>query len=240
MKVQYKVYIGNTTFESEVDEVPDDIRKELQDDIIRIRLLTFANKKSTELYSSQYHVVIGEPIKQPWEDKTLNLEQKSKVYSIEMHRITGCTYGSESYEKHLQMVVDEGKKYIHLIDIEVRHIAMACLWAHDVIEDTRQTYNDVKKVLIEAVADVVYNVTNELGKNRKERAMKTYPKIFNKYLETFTKLCDRLANTKASKANGHRMFKVYQAEYAEFRKALYIPGSDFEDMWIELDEVNKD
>lgn len=56
-------------------------------------------------------------------------------------------------------------------------IIISCI-LHDVLEDTDISYNDIKKSFGIEVAEIVYNVTNELGRNRQESKMKTYPKNF--------------------------------------------------------------
>ena len=66
-------------------------------------------------------------------------------------------------------------KYIHLLpNNRVISEVLAACWVHDVIEDCRETYNDVKNVLGERVADIAYALTNEKGKTRKERANDKY------------------------------------------------------------------
>ena len=86
------------------------------------------------------------------------------------------------------------------------------------------------------IADWVYNVTNELGKNRKERAEKTYPKIATCEFSTFIKLCDRLANTKHNSTKGGTLMGMYRTEYTHFRAVLKKTGM-FEQMWAELDAL---
>ena len=169
---------------------------------------------------------------------TISLAEKSKDYACEMHHITNCRYGDLPYQVHLQMVVDVGERFIHLIPEHARDKVRAMLWSHDVMEDTRQTYHDVCDVLGEEVADNIYMVTNELGKTRKERAEKTYPKIQGHKWATFVKGCDRYANTLNSKNNKHRMFVVYREEYIDFKSALYTPYSDLTELWNALDELN--
>ena len=58
-------------------------------------------------------------------------------------------------------------------DITNHTIRMSC-WSHDLIEDTRTSYNDVRNKLGVFVADIVYAVSNEKGKTRKERANDKY------------------------------------------------------------------
>ena len=142
------------------------------------------------------------------------------------------------YEFHLRMVVQAAKDFIHLIkdldtdgediNLTTEDIVLAA-WAHDTIEDTRTSYNDVKSVLGESVADIVYAVTNDKGKNRKERAgEKYYTGIRNTPGAVFVKLCDRIANVQYSKMTKSRMFEMYKGENLEFTKSLGLRGDGVE------------
>ncbi len=95
--------------------------------------------------------------------------------AIEFARVAheGQTYSDVySYIRHLEMVYDV------LVKFEYEDsIIMASAWLHDVIEDTEVSYQDVKREFGLDVAEAVYGVTDELGRNRKERKAKTYPKI---------------------------------------------------------------
>jgi (p)ppGpp synthase/HD superfamily hydrolase len=96
----------------------------------------------------------------------------------------------------------------------------ACLiatWGHDLIEDCRVSYNDVKNHLGQEAADIIYAVTNEKGKNRSERANdKYYEGIRNTPGAVFVKLCDRIANVQYSKMTKSRMFEMYKKENENF------------------------
>jgi (p)ppGpp synthase/HD superfamily hydrolase len=87
---------------------------------------------------------------------------------------------------------------------------------HDILEDTPLSYNDVKKEFGEKVADIVYDVTDELGKNRKERKERTYPKIRANHDAILVKICDRIANANNSKKLNKRMFEMYKKEHRDF------------------------
>ena len=90
-------------------------------------------------------------------------------------------------------------------------------WGHDLIEDTRVSYNDVKKHLGEKAADIIYALTNEKGKTRKERANeKYYTRIRNTPGAVLIKLCDRIANVEYSIQTESRMLDVYRKENPEF------------------------
>lgn len=142
-------------------------------------------------------------------------------WCIEQHQKTNHFYDTYlPYEFHLRMVAHVAQQHIKLIENSVEgdvqdgvdNIILAC-WGHDLIEDTRVSYNDVKEVLGEEVADIVYAVSNEKGKTRKERANdKYYEGIRNTPGAVFVKLCDRIANVQYSKMTGSRMFEMYKKE----------------------------
>lgn len=120
------------------------------------------------------------------------------------------------------MVVETAKKFIHLIPEKNRELVLAACWAHDTIEDTRVTYNDVKSVLGEEIAEIVYALTNEKGRNRKERANERYYfGIRETPFASFVKICDRIANAEYSRSRESNMVNVYKKEFSNFEHLLY-------------------
>lgn len=148
------------------------------------------------------------------------ISEKARDYAILCHNNTNHKYDKTfAYSMHLQMVVDVAMKFIHLIPEEHRDAVIAGCWVHDVIEDCRETYNDVKKVCGEQVAELAYALTNEKGKNRDERANdKYYQGIRNTQYAPFIKLCDRIANYQYSKKQGGKsgMAVKYEKEMDHF------------------------
>jgi (p)ppGpp synthase/HD superfamily hydrolase len=115
------------------------------------------------------------------------------------------------------------------ITVSLQEACLIAAWGHDLIEDTRVSYNDVKSNLGQEAADIIYAVTNEKGKDRKERANeKYYEGIRNTPGAVFVKLCDRIANVQYSKMTKSRMFEMYKKENAEFTKALGLKGDGVE------------
>jgi (p)ppGpp synthase/HD superfamily hydrolase len=101
--------------------------------------------------------------------------------------------------------------------VTLRTACLRSAWGHDLIEDCRVSYNDVKNQLGQEAADIVYAVSNEKGKNRVERANdKYYEGIRNTPGAVFVKLCDRIANVQYSKMTKSRMFEMYKKENDEF------------------------
>jgi hypothetical protein len=133
------------------------------------------------------------------------------------------------------MVKDYVTKYAHLLPQEFVGYAICGAFSHDVQEDTRQTYNDVKEVCGLEVAEISYALANEKGKNRKERANHIYYKGIRECydgLATFVKICDRLANVKYSTSKGSGMASGYAKEMHNFRTELF--DVRFKEMFDEL------
>jgi len=175
------------------------------------------------------------------------------------HKNTNHFYDGElPYSFHLKMVVNVFEDFKHLLpenlyietddrapdrDVTQHVIRLAC-WGHDLIEDTRVSYNDVKNRLDDSgysyIADIIYAVSNEKGKNRKERANeKYYEGIRSTPGAVFVKLCDRIANVQYSKMMKSRMFEVYGKEQFEFQRMLgrYTDNRGLEPMFVHLDKL---
>ena len=154
----------------------------------------------------------------------MGLEEKAREYATKCHSDTNHMYGDKPYSYHLQMVRDAAKRFIGIIPEEDRDRVLAGCWVHDVIEDARETYNDVRNVLGMEVAELAYALTNEKGRNRSERANeKYYQGIRDTKYASFIKLCDRIANFENSIKEGSRMASMYAKENKNFCEKLYFP-----------------
>lgn len=154
----------------------------------------------------------------------MTIVEKAKTYAINCHESTAHLYDGRPYVTHLQMVVNTANKFIHLIPPEHKENVVAACWVHDVIEDCRQTYNDMKGATNEQIAELAYAVTNEKGRTRKERANdKYYDGIRQTPFASFIKVCDRIANYEYSKKKGNAMAGVYEKEMDGFIAKLYDP-----------------
>jgi (p)ppGpp synthase/HD superfamily hydrolase len=145
-------------------------------------------------------------------------------WCIWQHKNTNHFYDTYlPYEFHLRMVVKVAQDFMHCAERQWSELEIAC-WGHDLIEDTRVSYNDCKETLGEYVADIIYAVSNEKGKNRKDRAnAKYYEGIRNTEGASFVKLCDRIANIQYSKMTQSKMFEMYKKENAYFLDSLALP-----------------
>jgi (p)ppGpp synthase/HD superfamily hydrolase len=181
-----------------------------------------------------------------------NIIEISKTHSIEAHKAVNHLYNGKPYgETHLQMAVNIGVRFIHLIPEKDRNNVIGGIWEHDTIEDCGLTVNDVKNATNEIVAELAYACTNEKGRTRAERANKKYYRGIKrtKYAK-FVKLCDRIANVKYSLDTNNRMFKMYQKEQKHFQKSLkdnifdkcykffhFRKESDYKEMFDYLNEL---
>ncbi len=155
------------------------------------------------------------------------LGKQGRDFALEAHREVHQLYdGYLPYEFHLRLAAKTAMDFIGTVTTNAResNIIVGATWCHDVLEDTFRTYNDLRKGVGDEVADIVYAVTNEKGKTRKERAnARYYQGIKAVPNATFVKLADRIANVTYGKVFGGSMYKVYQREQEDFEKALAGP-----------------
>jgi hypothetical protein len=86
------------------------------------------------------------------------------------------------------------------------------------------------------VAEIVYAVTDEKGRTRKEKKNeKFYRELFGNKLGLFVKLADRMANVAYSKSVDSPMFYKYRREYVDLFTKCYWPP--FEPMFNELEKM---
>jgi (p)ppGpp synthase/HD superfamily hydrolase len=88
------------------------------------------------------------------------------------------TYDGKPYTVHLMAVEINLKRFgIDSLNGERDQNLLIGAWLHDTLEDTTVSYDEILNEFGKDIADLVYSVTNESGANRKERSLKTYPKI---------------------------------------------------------------
>ena len=115
---------------------------------------------------------------------------------------------------------------------------MTSCWLHDIIEDCRISYQDIKQRFGEDIAEIVYSVTDELGRNREERKAKTYPKIKANERALCVKLCDRISNVRqAYLDDNQKILKMYRKEHQDFKSHLHSPDANEKTraLWKELE-----
>lgn len=162
--------------------------------------------------------------------KRISQTKEAAYFAISKHG--SQTYDGYPYYYHLEQVVDVLKEYGFTED---KYVIGGYL--HDILEDTEVSYNDIKMQFGYDVAEMVYCVTDELGRNRKERKEKTYPKIASNSDAIILKLADRIANIRNSSKKKKNLAAMYLKEYQEFKYHLYIENDETQEMWDELDSL---
>lgn len=163
------------------------------------------------------------------------LPERARMYAAVMHGAQ--VYNDEMpYTIHLERVVQVLERF------GFNEPVMICAgWLHDSIEDTTTNYNAIRERFGKDVAELVFAVSSELGRNREERNGKTYPKIKAAgSLAIALKLADRIANVEFGLANGGGMVAKYAKEYGKFKEALYdLTGNERTiRMWAHLDRLS--
>lgn len=132
------------------------------------------------------------------------------------------------YSVHLDNVY----KVLFRFNIDDQDLLCAS-FLHDTVEDTDLKLDVIRLKFGDSVADLVYRVTDEPGSNRKERKMKTYPKIKGRAVAL--KLADRIANLTYN--DDPKFVEMYRQEHAEFEKQCRT--AEYGAMWSFIDDYFK-
>jgi (p)ppGpp synthase/HD superfamily hydrolase len=188
-----------------------------------------------------------------YETETLGTSQEAQAWSakktkeghmdltekhvIEARQVAVKAHGTQDYdgifpyEKHLDDVVAVLKRF------SIVHPKYLCAgYLHDTIEDGAVSYNKIKRHFGIEVAEMVYCVTDEMGRDRKEKKTKTLPKTASNKDAIIIKLADRIANIE----HGGKI-DMYAKEYSDFKQALFI-GATHEishPLWDHLETLLK-
>lgn len=153
-------------------------------------------------------------------------------------------YDGLPYSFHLRAVEAQYHRFSRLLPCDFAFssntnldVFLCATIMHDSMEDARMTYNDIVDFIkpyitkgsdVQAefpkmIADIVYCLTDEKGKNRAERKNNKYYKELsaNQYA-VFVKLADIAANTLYSKLMNTSMYDKYKKEFPKFKEKVYV------------------
>jgi guanosine-3',5'-bis(diphosphate) 3'-pyrophosphohydrolase len=167
----------------------------------------------------------------------MNRIKKAMAFAQKAH--AAQSYGViYPYTKHLEDVYKVLLKFgfTEEKDLDI----LVASWLHDSIEDTATSYSDLKKDFGEDIAEIVYGVTDEMGRNRKEKKVKTYPKTRANPMSVILKVADRIANVEFSltQEDESSFIGMYRKEFADFQYNLRI-YRQIDPMWEYLAEILK-
>ena len=172
----------------------------------------------------------------------------ARNFSIKAHQHQ--VYGDFfPYSMHIEMVWAEYLRmtktagdvnaFLLYLTPEQLHDLECVLWLHDVLEDTGITYNDIAKLFGTEIADSVFNLSDGLGRNRKERKAIMYLNIKDDVVAKVAKVIDRLANIRFCKDMGGKL-DMYTNEHSGFVTGIAIHNNEHEIFhWlrVELEKI---
>ncbi len=158
--------------------------------------------------------------------------EQARKYAIDAHK--GQMYGDNPYVYHLDKVVFHLKGFCDS--------ASVIGYLHDVVEDTDRSVQDIELQFGALVATAVSIVSDESGKNRKERKKKTYAKMAlvvnpDEQIALIVKTADRLANLQECVATSNsRLLRIYMEEHPTFSHSVYRQGL-CDNLWTMLNSL---
>jgi (p)ppGpp synthase/HD superfamily hydrolase len=167
-----------------------------------------------------------------------------RVYQIGLDYLANNSDSVAMATKHSNAFIDHEMKQnlVKLLHPDLLVVALL----HDVLEDCASA--GITKEIIEnnfgkIVADDVWRLTDEPGKNRKERKLKTYHKIRGSQNATIVKLWDRIANVEScidkNEEKNRDYLNMYMKEYYTFKAALWNGENDPNNpLWSVLDKLH--
>lgn len=157
------------------------------------------------------------------------MKERAKIFAKAAH--AGQLYGGLPYLAHLEAVAAVAAEFEAPETVEI------AAYLHDTLEDTAVTFEELEQEFGPEVARLVEAVTDKHGANRAERHQATYPALRAAGPDAvLLKLCDRLANVRASAIGAPAKLAVYREEFPEFRSVLYAPG-EHEALFAELENL---
>ena len=153
-----------------------------------------------------------------------------EVMQFAMKAHEGQMYGNFPYTTHLSDVY----KVLQEFGVMDQNI-LAGAWLHDVLEDTEYHYSEIKQRFGLPIAEIVFSITDELGRNRKERKEKTWPKLKMNGRAFVVKQADMIANARQGTFEKSDILNMYIKEYPKFKS--YFNGLGMDVLWNELDKL---
>jgi (p)ppGpp synthase/HD superfamily hydrolase len=173
---------------------------------------------------------------------------KISTYAQKCYDESNCKYDGKNYFVHIQMVVDFSMKYMGVFrKTEDARVSVGGALGHDLMEETKESYNNILAVCGKEVADVVLALTDVPATSRLMKHLLTMGKTVQNYIAIIDKMYDMGANASYSKSHKSSMYSKYVAEYA-YRKPIFqmalvwykdeLDQDMLAQLWKELDEIH--
>ena len=184
-------------------------------------------------------MTIQEILDKSFDDFVTHCDERHNIYVNQFYD-KGLTYSF-----HTDVVLLQGLKFLHLIPNTMDKFKSKCgLKGHDLIEDGRMTFNDIKTIIVDIltknglhnhinyeeiekigidIAEIVFQCTDLRGRNRDERKpIEYYNELVQNKLAVFVKICDIIGNTKYGFLTNNNKANGYKKEWhTKVRKLLH-------------------
>lgn len=122
------------------------------------------------------------------------------------------------YSFHLKAADAAYKQFSSLLTAAEKPIVRMAVAGHDLIEDARVTFNDLRTDWGEDVAKLIYACTELRGMDTDERhGQEYYDLLYKSEAAVFVKLCDMLANLRYSIMFNSTFFRKHKKYYSQMR-----------------------
>lgn len=182
---------------------------------------------------------IQEILDKSFEDFNIFCDERHNIYVNQFYD-EGLTYSF-----HTNVVLLQGMKFLHLISDAIDKFIVKCgLKGHDLIEDGRMTFNDVKTTIFNIliknelniylskeditkiatdIAEIVFQCTDLRGRNRNERKpIEYYNELVQNKLAVFVKISDIIGNVKYGFLTNSDKVVMYKKEWhTKVRQVLH-------------------
>jgi guanosine-3',5'-bis(diphosphate) 3'-pyrophosphohydrolase len=135
--------------------------------------------------------------------------------------LADCMHCNQKYGKHNFM---HHLKQVHSVLVRfnvTNESILVAAYLHDIVEDCQLKVHLIENYFGPNVANLVYAVTDELGRTRAERKAKTLHKLIDFDDAITLKLADRIANVEACLIDDDGNLRMYQDELAQFEAIIF-------------------
>ena len=149
-------------------------------------------------------------------------------------RVCNQTYSPGiPYSFHLRMVEEQVRKFGNLLPTGYI-LALMGAAGHDLIEDARVTYGDLRSMVSEDICEIIFLCTEMRGRYRADRKNDAfYEDLKTNKIAVFVKLCDIIANVKFGFLENSKQFQRAKEEYPKIKGSATIKKS-IPTSWIVL------
>jgi (p)ppGpp synthase/HD superfamily hydrolase len=167
----------------------------------------------------------------------MKTDRQKEIEDFATQRHADQKYGDQPYSEHLKEVAQVVRRFGYEFKPAELELLLEGAFLHDTLEDTQTTREELTELFGVELSDLVYAVSDEQGKTRKERKAKTYPKMIANGLAIALKLADRIANVENCIKTKSSLLDMYKKEQEVFKKHLY--NGKFLAMWVHLEGLIK-